>query len=215
MNGCGDTDPMDSSFAARKKFAHMAQKHDTTESSSHLPGQRDLPNHNQPQARARVPGVRPRAPRPGRLRALTPGAGPLQAAGGRAPPRPRGLGSPPAQPCAPSPLALHGQPSRAREARALSCAARGAPGRVCTAHGRGCSPGAPTAFPSRSYGPAPVRFRRGWATPPVSSAHALPASTSAAAPSAEVGLGQAADLQRSPPRTPPPCPASAPAFPGT
>lgn len=104
---------MDSSFSGRKNITHMAQKYDTTEFIPLPFPDQDLPNHNQPQACARVPWAGPRASRPGRHRARTPRAGRLQVTGGRASPRPRGPGSPPAQRCAPGPSS----PAHAAESR--------------------------------------------------------------------------------------------------
>lgn len=193
----------------------MAQKYDTTEFIPlPLPDQ-DLPNHNQPQACARVPEAGRLVPRPARLWALTPRAGPLQAAGGPEPPRPRGLRSPPAQPCAPSLLVLHRQPSRTREARALSGAASGAPSRVCAAHRRGCSGGAPTAFLSRSYSPAPARFRRRGATPPVPRRTPFPPPPAPQRPSRR-STGDRRQVASAPrPTRRLPAPRPPPKFPGT
>lgn len=66
----------------------------------------NLPNHNQPQVLALVPQAGPGAWRPGQHRAVAPRAGPTRGEGCCTPPRSRGLGSAPSQPCAPRPSSV-------------------------------------------------------------------------------------------------------------
>ncbi|XP_040150722.1 uncharacterized protein LOC120893104 [Ictidomys tridecemlineatus] len=185
-NGCRKIQTrIDSGLAGRKKKITALrtkrghQKEFLTPPLAH----EHLPNYNQPKTLARVPRARPCAPRPARPCALASSSRPGLPEGGRAPPHPRGLGSPPAQPCAPSAdLALHVQPGHTRGAPAFSRAVPGVWDPICAAHGRGCwGAGAelscPLQIPGTFTGQIPLR--RGdasgalGASPPLSSAAAL------------------------------------------
>lgn len=189
---------MDSSFSGRKNITHMAQKYDTTEFIPLPFPDQDLPNHNQPQACARVPWAGPRASRPGRHRARTPRAGRLQVTGGRASPRPRGPGSPPAQRCAPSPSSpAHAAESRPETQRleqrvqGRSPAGLRGPWAPQLAERPGLLPTADLSAPAKA------RFLCGGATPPSPPRTPFPPPPPRVAPlSAEVRLGKAAGSQR-------------------
>lgn len=180
---------MDSSFSGRKNITHMAQKYDTTEFIPLPFPDQDLPNHNQPQACARVPWAGPRASRPGRHRARTPRAGRLQVTGGRASPRPRGPGSPPAQRCAPGPSSpAHAAESRPETQRleqrvqGRSPAGLRGPWAQLLAERPGLLPTADLSAPAKA------RFLCGGATPPSPPRTPFPPPPPRVAPlSAEVG----------------------------
>lgn len=189
---------MDSSFSGRKNITHMAQKYDTTEFIPLPFPDQDLPNHNQPQACARVPWAGPRASRPGRHRARTPRAGRLQVTGGRASPRPRGPGSPPAQRCAPGPSSpAHAAESRPETQRleqrvqGRSPAGLRGPWAPLLAERPGLLPTADLSAPAKA------RFLCGGATPPSPPRTPFPPPPPRVAPlSAEVRLGKVAGSQR-------------------
>lgn len=133
---------MDSSFAGRNKqknITHMVQDYDTTEFIP-LPFHiKTYPITISPRPALASPGP---GPAPLGLEANARGHPAQAPCRRRAAARPRALGAsalrpPSAEPC--TPLAPHVPPSRVRVQRALSGSARGVPGQVCAAHGRGCS----------------------------------------------------------------------------
>lgn len=161
MNGCKKTEQMDSSFAGGGGREAHGHKHDTTEDRVNpVPfSDQDLPNHNEPQACARVPGAGLRLSRPARSWARTHRAGTPRAAGSRALPRPRGLRSPAAQRCAPG-------PAKAAQAAESRLGTANFPAGSTRPMGEAAPWVCRAASPSRSRGPARARFLCGEATPP-------------------------------------------------
>lgn len=73
-------------------------------------------------------------------------------------------------------------PSRVRKPRDLSGESRGAPRRVCAAHGRSCLLGARCCFPLQICRPPQSQIPARWGDASVPSAHALPSSSSSSSP---------------------------------
>lgn len=174
----------------------MAQEYDTTEFIP-LPFQiKTYPITISPRPALTSPGPGP-APRGlGANRRGYPAQAPCRR---RATARPRAPGASALRPpsAAPStPLVPHVPPSRVREQRALSSSARGAPGQVCAAHGRGCSYSAQVCFALRILQPRKDQIPAPRGNASVPSAHALPPPVRVASSSTEVALGQAVGPQR-------------------
>lgn len=134
---------------ARENHAHRTHTQHSAQQILALPfPDGDLPNHNQAR-------VRPRAPNSRLLQRLAAGAGPELAGGGRAAPRPRGLGSPPAQPCA----------LRRTSAAQASPSRQGGPAAPGLLAGRTVFPAWPSQGQVPGAAPAGRRFRTPARTP--------------------------------------------------
>lgn len=164
MNGCRETDQMDSSFASSKNHA-QGTKNVTRRQVHRAPPFLPRSGLTQP-PRAPGLGARPQGAAPSPETWEPPGAASRRRPLACGAPAPQGPGLPGRPALRPSQLALHLPPRRRREPRVWSDAAWGAPGGGCAVHGRGDRRAPSAASPSRSFGPESVRFRRGGATPP-------------------------------------------------